>query len=82
MKSFFAGSSVILACIFTIYCYSQLIFVKHIKINNESNVKEKLIDYKLKMKNIYLIGFIMFFIIGILGYLFNCKFIPFNSRVV
>lgn len=81
MKSFLAGSSVILACIFTIYCYSQLIFVKHIKINNESNVKEKLIDYKSKMKNIYLIGFIMFFIIGVLGYLLNCKFAPFDSRV-
>ena len=39
MRNFWVGSSVIFACAFTIHCYSQLVFVKHIKVNNENDMK-------------------------------------------
>jgi len=59
-------------------------FTKHIntEIDNldEKNL-EKLKKYKDKMTYMFLLGFICFFIMGIFGYLFNCKFLSFHNRV-
>ena len=82
MIDFLAGITVIIACIFTVYCYSELVFIRHINTEDgEEKEKERLRIYKIKMSYRYLVGFISFFIMGILGYLFNCDFISFQNRV-
>ena len=80
MIGFLSGITVIIACIFTVYCYSELIFIRHIN-TEDGEEKEKLRIYKIKMSHRYLVGFISFFIMAILGYLFNCDFISFRNRV-
>ena len=78
MISIIAGILVAISLMLLVYSTSRFIFIKSTNVNiDEIEIKK----YKEKMKQVNLIGSIVFFMTGIFGYLINCEFLTVNDRI-